>query len=182
MDRHWLLTSTTYGNWLPSDARGFVSAIHEDDGSKVIHNQPGTEYDRNIPGLHEFSIGQLRGPPVFLNGAHADVMFRQYCETASHRNWELLAVGIMRNHVHLVVGVNGDPDPHRVLGDFKSYASRALNKKWGKPRSETWWTEKGSTRKLRDEAAVLAAIEYIRNQANPLLVWIAEAYSRPAND
>jgi len=26
-DRHWLLTWTTYGTWLPGDARGFVSPI-----------------------------------------------------------------------------------------------------------------------------------------------------------
>jgi hypothetical protein len=81
--------------------------------------------------------------------------------------------GIMAKHVHLVVGVLGDPDPNRVLGDFKSYASRSLNRKWGKPKSDTWWTERGSTRKLRDQAALLAAIEYVRNQENPLLIWIA---------
>ena len=27
MDRYWLLTWTTYGTWLPGDARGFVSNV-----------------------------------------------------------------------------------------------------------------------------------------------------------
>ena len=124
-------------------------------------------------------MANLKGPPIILNKGHADVMLPQFCETATYRKWELLAIGIMPKHVHLVVGVIGDPDPHKVLGDFKSYASRVLNKKWGKPKSGTWWTEKGSTRKLPDEAAVLAAIEYVRNQENPLLIWIAGEHPPP---
>lgn len=173
MDRYWFLTSTTYGNWLPGDPRGFVSGVDDDRGGKVVHNQPMTEYDRDIPGMHEFARGQLTGPPICLNRPQADAIFQQLYETASHRKWELRAVGIMAKHVHLVVGVLGDPSLGKVLGDFKSYASRVLNERWGKPESGTWWTEKGSKRKLRDEAAVLAAVEYVRNQANPLLIWIA---------
>jgi REP element-mobilizing transposase RayT len=173
MDRYWLLTSTTYGNWLPGDPRGFVSEFEDSRGVKVLQNVPGTEYAKDIPKLREFARGQLKGAPIFLNAAKADAMLRQFYETASRRKWKLCAVGIMATHIHIVVGVMGDPDPDKVLGDFKSYASGALNKKWGKPLSETWWTERGSTRKLRDEAAVLAAIEYVRNQPSPLLIWIA---------
>jgi len=182
MDRYWLLTSTTYGNWLPGDPRGFVSGVDDDDGSRVVHNQPTTEYDRDMPGLRAFAQAQMKGPPITLNLQQADAIFRQFYETATHRKWEVRAVGIMGKHVHLVVGVNGDPDPYKVLGDFKSYASRVLNKKWGKPESETWWTEKGSVRKLRDEAAVLAAIEYVRNQERPLLIWIAGEDPAPVID
>ncbi len=131
MDRYWLLTSTTYGNWLPGDPRGFVSGVEGDAGTTVIHNQPLTEYDRDMPGLREFAQSQMLGPPITLSIAQAEAIFRQFYETATHRNWELRAVGIMGKHVHLVVGVKGDPDPYKVLGDFKSYASRALNKKWG---------------------------------------------------
>ena len=182
MDRYWLLTSTTYGNWLPGDPRGFVSAVHEGQGTKVLHNQPMTEYDRDIPGLREFAQCQLKGAPITLNSQQANVIFPQLHETATHRKWELRAVGIMAKHMHIVVGVLGDPDPGKVLGDFKSYASRALNKKWGTLESGTWWTEKGSKRKLRDDAAVLAAIEYVRNQANPLLIWIAGEYPPPVGE
>jgi len=180
IDRYWLLTSTTYGNWLPGDSRGFVSEFEGAHGVKALQNIPDTEYARDIPSLQEFARNQLTGPPISLNAAQAEVIFRQFCETATHRNWELRAVGIMATHIHLVVGVFGDPDPGKVLGDFKSYASRALNRQWSKPPSETWWTERGSTRKLRNELAELAAIEYVRNQSNPLLIWIAGENSRPA--
>ncbi|MBU6293193.1 MAG: hypothetical protein KJS91_00805, partial [Planctomycetes bacterium] len=58
-----------------------------------------------------------------------------------------------------------------LLKDFKSYASRALNKQFEKPESGTWWTEGGSRRKLPDEAAVAAAIRYVLDQEHPLVVW-----------
>jgi hypothetical protein len=118
MDRYWILTSTTYGNWLPGDPRGFVSGVDDGDGHRVVHNEPMTEYDRDIPGLREFALSQLKGPPITLISEQADVIFRQFYETATHRKWDLRAVGIMGKHVHLVVGVNGDPDPYKVLGDF----------------------------------------------------------------
>jgi hypothetical protein len=40
------------------------------------------------------------------------------------------------------------------------------------------WTTSGSKRKLADELAVLAAIEYVRNQANPLLIWISPLFEK----
>jgi hypothetical protein len=76
----------------------------------------------------------------------------------------------------LVVGVEGDPEPADILGDFKSYGSRALNRRWGRPASDTWWTESGSKQKLQDEAHVLAAIRYVMHQEFPLVLWVAADY------
>jgi REP element-mobilizing transposase RayT len=179
MDRFWLLTSTTYGNWLPGDPRGFVGTTKTLLGVSSIRNLPGTEHDRDNLRLRNFARSTLKGPPILLSLAQACVMHSQFHETAAHKGWMLSAVGIMANHIHLVVGVPGDPDPETVLGVFKSYGSRALNRNWQRPESEMWWTESGSKRKLRDEAAVLAAVEYVRNQAWPLVIWIAGENPRP---
>ena len=83
----------------------------------------------------------------------------------------LLAAAVMANHVHLVVGVVGDPDPERILHSFKSYASRVLNKQWQRPRNGTWWTSSGSKRKLPSERAVTGAVRYVLDQKHPLVVW-----------
>jgi hypothetical protein len=79
----------------------------------------------------------------------------------------------MSSHFHLVVGTPGDPDPSALLADFKSYGSRALNRRWPKPESETWWTDSGSKRKLPYPSSVLAAIQYVLDQEYPLVIWTA---------
>ena len=79
----------------------------------------------------------------------------------------------MFNHFHLVVGMENTPGS-KALSDLKAYASRSLNKRFGKPLSETWWTMGGSTRPLLDEAAIIAAIRYVfEKQPHPLVVWRA---------
>jgi len=73
----------------------------------------------------------------------------------------------MGNHVHLVVGVPEDPQPSSILGDFKSYASRALNQHISESQARRWWTESGSKHKLPNQWAVLASIRYVVNQDHP---------------
>jgi hypothetical protein len=141
MDRYWLLTWTTYGSWLPGDARGFVSNVADDQGKATRHNTPGTPCDADHPGLRHYASSLLRGEPLLLTAEQAPVLLKQFQETAAFRHWLLVAVAIMRNHVHLMVGVPGDPDPADLLRDFKSYGSRALNRVRNKPQSGTWWTE-----------------------------------------
>jgi REP element-mobilizing transposase RayT len=173
MDRHWLLTWTTYGTWLPGDHRGFVSAVRQESGHREIHNQPGASYDEGNTALRHFAREALKAAPAYLSSEQAQTLLDQFQETAKYRAWLLLSVAIMANHIHLVLGVNGDPDPAKLLKDFKSYGSRALNQRWNKPDSDTWWTEGGSKRKLPDETAVLAAVRYVKEQSHPLLVWRA---------
>ena len=176
MDRYWFLTWTTYGTWLPGDKRGFVGPVSDSSSGQVNHNIPGTPYDADFSALRNYAISQMKGEPIYLISEQAEVMFTQFQETTEYRQWQLCAVGIIRNHVHLVVGVSADPEPSAILGTFKSYASRVLNRRWTKPPNGTWWTESGSKRKLSDEQAVRAAIRYVEQQANPLIVWIAEEF------
>src|SRR5262249_42014487 len=132
----------------------------------------GTPCDADMPGLVRVSRESLKCPPIYLNTEHAESLLPQFCETATYRGWTLYAVAVMANHVHVVVGVMGDPDPSDILGDFKSYGSRPLNRRWGKPASGTWWTEGGSKRKKADDATAWGAIAYVRDQQNPLVVWL----------
>jgi REP element-mobilizing transposase RayT len=176
-DRYWFLTWTTYGTWLPGDDRGFVSNIDHGDGKGHRLNIPGTEPASRMRGLEIMARSKMTGPPVFLILEQATALLDQFRETAAYRSWELIAVAIMRNHVHVVVGVPGDPEPEALLGSLKSYGSRRLNREFGKRESDTWWTESGSRRRLKTESNVLAAIAYVRDQEYPLIVWIADQWS-----
>jgi len=130
-DRHWLITWTTYGTWLPGDDRGFVSNVASPDGNGVRRNEPRTACDRAMPDLREFARSNLVSDPVWLSQPQAEALLDQFRETAAYRRWRLLAAAVMRNHVHLLVGVPGDPDPDVLLRDFKSYGSRRLNQSAG---------------------------------------------------
>ena len=174
IDRHWFLTWTTYGTWLPGDQRGFVGRRPDELGRNVRQNKYGTPAVAPNGRLRNFVRSNLKAPPIVLDSDQAAELFKQFEETARIRGWLLIAVGIMPTHIHIVVGVPGDPDPDKILTDFKAYGSGRLNKKWGKPTSDTWWTTGGSTRKLPDDHSVEAAIQYIREQQNPLLIWTRE--------
>src|SRR5262245_19975055 len=154
MNRYWFLTFTSYGARLPGDRRSFVSNVTNADGIRERHNQVWQPFDANHPALLNYSANQMTGPTICFVIEQARVMLDQFQETAKYRGWQILAVGILADHVHMVVGVPGDPDPDQLLREFKSYASRRLNQQWGKPASETWWTRGGSKRKLKDEAAI----------------------------
>ena len=179
--RSWLLSSTYYGTWLPGDRRGSVTSVRDaraDDAAgdfRFEHDLPGEAYEEEMAGLHGAAEAQLKGPPVYWDAEKALIVWAQFRETAAFRGRDLLAAAIMVNHCHLVVRTADDPDPTRLLADFKAYASRALNRRFGKPPSQTWWTTNGSKRKLKDDAALAAAIHYVLyKQPRPLLVWSPE--------
>jgi REP element-mobilizing transposase RayT len=115
----------------------------------------------------------LSGDPVRLTRALAEVVRRQFEETARIRGWQLLAGAIMANHIHLVVGVPGDPDPSALIRDFKSYASRALNHRDRVAARPSWWTEQGSKRKIADWDTLETVLRYVREQVYALEVWDA---------
>ena len=174
----WLLTSTFYGTWLPGDERGFVSRVRDhrwDEAPQLRraeHDQYGESFDADLAGLRQHAKQSMRGPSIRINHEQAKVLLAQFQETAQYRKWALHAVAIMAEHVHWVVVLPETCHGSTGLRDFKSYGSRALTQRFGLPKSETWWTSKGSNRWLPDEDALRAAIEYVRNQQYPLTLWI----------
>jgi REP element-mobilizing transposase RayT len=180
VDRCWLLTWTTYGTWLPGDVRGFVSEVRTEEGAQVRHNTPGTPCDANMPALRRYAESVMTAEPVYLTLAQARALIEQFQETARFRQWLLLAAAVMTNHVHLVVGVPGDPDPEKLLGDFKAYATRTLNRGWGRRENDRWWTQSGSKRILASSDAIRQAVHYVlKKQPNPLALWGAPEPASP---
>jgi REP element-mobilizing transposase RayT len=179
--RNWLLSNTTYGTWLPGDPRGSVTSVRDrrsgDEPSpfRFEHDTPGEPWEDEIPGLRHSALEQMTGPPIYLDLEKAEILLAQFQETAGYRNWTLRAVALMANHFHLTVQVLDDPHPRKILADFKAYGTRTLNRRYGQPPSETWWTDKGSKRKLPDERALANAIHYVLyKQPHALLIWSPE--------
>src|SRR5262245_53400545 len=164
LDRFWLLTWTTYSSWLPGDPRGSVTSVRNHTPKRKRHNQPGAPVDPEMPGLETSARLLLKSGPMRLSPSDAEVLFGQFHETVRFREWKLFAGAIMANHVHVVVGVPGDPDPAMLLRDLKSYGSRALNRAHASTPRATWWTQSGSRRLLKSHDAVRAAARYVRDQ------------------
>jgi REP element-mobilizing transposase RayT len=174
VDRYWFFTWRTYGTWLPGD-EGFVGHYRPPTGGgRVIDNVPGEPLAEPLPALAEYSREVMTGEPVLLVLAHAEVLLGQFHETVGMRGWAIDAVAVLATHVHLVVGLPGDPDPSDVLRDWKSYASRALNRAGAKRNAPRWWADGGSKRKLKGQENRAATIRYVRDQPDPLLVWLSE--------
>jgi REP element-mobilizing transposase RayT len=178
---HYLLTNTFYGNWLPGDPRGFVSSVRDrregeaKSNTRKEHDQYGTEYDKHLTGLYLSAKRNLKCDPILLTIDHAEILFKQLLETSQYRQWPILALAIMVDHIHVVIQVPDDANKDKVLGDLKAYGTRSLNKAYGKPPSDTWWTHKGSMRRKYDEQAIRNAILYTLRQENPLILWACDA-------
>lgn len=127
-----------------------------------------------VPKLERIARARMVGAPVWLAPEHTATVVDSLRRTSALRGWCLLAVAVMRNHVHLVVGVAGDPDPAGLLRVLKANSSRALNTRHGRKPAGRWWTQSGSRRVLRGETAVSAAARYVLEQYAPLVVWRAE--------
>jgi hypothetical protein len=124
--RTWLMTNTYYGTWLPGEMRGSVTSVRDQRKGepasqlRIEHDLPGTPCEDEIPGLRQASLEQMKGPPIYFDVRQAEVLLAQLRETATHRSHLLLAVSIMYNHLHFVVQVPSDPDPERILADYKA--------------------------------------------------------------
>lgn len=173
---YWLLTTTTYGTWLPGDPRGSVTSVRDyragDDraGRRVEHDRYGEAWEPARPGLYRSAQQSLRAPVVRLSAEAARVVCDQLVETAAYRGWDVRGVAVMANHFHLVAGA--EVDGVRLQRDFKAYASRALSRRLGPREWGTWFTTGGSRRRLLDDRAVTAAVRYVlERQHAPLALW-----------
>jgi REP element-mobilizing transposase RayT len=158
----YLITFTTYGTWLHGDERG--SADREG------HNRFGEEYLPPDSSRVRLERSELVGEPYRLDEMRRALVLATIQEVCSFRGWQLLAIHVRSNHLHVVVA--GNRSPERMMNDFKSYASRRLNEAKCDPTECNRWTRHGSTRYLWTEDHVGTAIRYVvEGQGEPMAVF-----------
>ena len=138
------ITWTTYGTWLHGDARGWVK-----DGEPGVH-QPN-------PEVEAVMRARMSDTPVLLSDEQRAVVETTIREHVAMRGWELHALNVRSNHVHVVVSAAIHPD--QVMEQFKAWCSRRLSERLGRKRK--WWTEHGSTKWINDEEYLENAIGYV---------------------
>ena len=148
----YFITFRCYGTWLHGDERGSTDRYNNQYGASFIPpTQRWLQHNQNI----------LKHPPVNLDTDRRSAVEAGIRETCKIREWELKAINVRTNHVHVVVSASGKPDPIRIA--FKANATRKMreNKSWLNMHSP--WAEKGSNRYLWTERSVERGIDYTLN-------------------
>ena len=147
------LTWTTYGTWLPGDARGWVkkhiSGIQQPDDD-----------------LEQQAREKMAGDAIVLTAnqrAIVEQTIRKHCEI---RGWFLYAINARSNHIHVVVTTKCDAK--EAMNQFKAWCSRKLSDDAGlvetvatKAGRRRWFTEGGDPETIEDEQYLENAIRYV---------------------
>jgi REP element-mobilizing transposase RayT len=96
-----------------------------------------------------------------------EATIRKHCEI---RRWQLHAVNVRTNHVHVVVTAGVEPEV--VMSQLKAWCSRRLSVEAGLAASEKgtknglkkWWTQHGSTKWINDPEYLRNSIIYVREK------------------
>lgn len=141
----YFITWTTYGAWLPGDARGWRKW-------KQGQQQPR-------PLLEAWCRDRMKEECVHLNGgqrAKVEAVCRQHAEI---RGWELHAVSARSNHVHLALTADAAPD--KVRDQFKANATRVLRQPPDPICNQKIWTRGGDVEIVDDEQGLEQVVLYI---------------------
>jgi REP element-mobilizing transposase RayT len=140
-----LVTWTTYGAWLPGDARGWRK-------KGVGHQQPR-------PYLEAWCRKRMRENGVVLRPCDRRTVEFACKEHCVYRSWHLLAVNVRSNHVHVVVAT--DTSPQKVRDQLKANCTRALRQQHPPLKSKKIWTKGGDCELLDSDEEVDAAVQYV---------------------
>lgn len=149
----YLITFRSYGSWLHGDKRGSIDRCHNEYKSPYL---PRSDRRRDL------NRRKLRSKPVTLDANQRKSVADAVREVCSYRQWDLHALNVRTNHVHVVVSV-GLANPERALNSFKSYATRHMRQHGIWRESHSPWADKGSKRYLWNERSLASAIDYVVN-------------------
>ena len=144
----YLITWTTYGTWLPGEAKGSFIDDRRDGPNRYGPNRH----------LRQHAVAQLTQQPVVLEDHARAIVDRAIREHAEHRAWPVLALNVRTNHVHLVTTANRHPDG--VMTGMKAWATRALRDAGVVNAESKVWTRHGSTRHLPTPESIARAVQY----------------------
>ena len=145
------MTWHTYGTWLHGDPAGSVDEEHNAFGS------PTLALDTARQGRERAA---LRNPPVVLSPTArilVDEIMRRHCRI---RAWDLRALRVRSNHVHVVVA---DPPaaPELVVKQLKEWGTRTLRSHRVVGARDRVWADHGSTRYLFEPGSLARAVRYV---------------------
>ncbi|MEX0784141.1 MAG: transposase [Dehalococcoidia bacterium] len=154
----YFLTFTCHGTWLHGDERGSVQRLGPENVLELDANR----------ARHESARRRMTGDPVTLDLEQRRVVDSAIRETCKFHGWEVKALNVRTNHVHLVVA--SDVVPERVMNTVKVWATTMLKRGGLLPPGGDVWTRRGSKRYLWREDHVSEVCWYVLNRQGPDLI------------
>jgi REP element-mobilizing transposase RayT len=146
----YFITFRTYGTWLQGDARGWTA---RGDARGELQRAPHRGFAGN-------GRQRMRDEPFVLNQEARGVVERAIRATCSFRDWDVVALNVRTNHVHVVLAA-GEQKPEPVMTTLKTWASRALRGGGLAGPDRKLWSRHGSTEYLWTERDVQATAWYV---------------------
>ena len=141
----YFITWTTYGTWVPGDARGW--------------RKRGQWEQVPRPLLERWCREQMKGDTVLLSPADRETVEQACREHCQFRGWELLAVNARSNHVHVVVVAN--EAPKKVRDQLKANCTRCLRQQPVPLNVERTWTRGGDVEILDTDDDIETVVTYV---------------------
>ncbi|MBA3483758.1 MAG: hypothetical protein H0T51_18295 [Pirellulales bacterium] len=140
------ITTTSYGSWVPGDARGYV--------------QRG-EILPPAPPLARHATSLLKSPPVRFSDVEQNDLFNALTDAAVEFGYLLTDVSVESWHLHWIVQHDDDIAP--MAGRLKNRMRQQLNR-------GRIWTEGYHFDELLTDAVIVAASNYIARHAGARLI------------
>ncbi len=161
----YFIAFACYGARLHGDESGSVDRHNNFPGSRLL----GADSQRASSERQS-----MLQPPNWLDRERRTAVLSALRGHCTHCGWSLLAAHVRTNHVHAVVEANVRPE--KVMNEFKSYASRELNRLENDGPDRKRWARHGSTRWLWKDEDLQQALQYvIEEQGEPMALFVAES-------
>jgi REP element-mobilizing transposase RayT len=125
------------------------------------HNAPGSPPIPPDPELEAIKASHRKTAPVTFDARRRKAIEAGIRATCAHRGWQVLALNVRTNHVHVVV--DAAQPPERVMNILKSWATREMVTAGAIPRGIKAWSRHGSTIYLWTEEQVGRACDYVEH-------------------
>lgn len=160
----YFITFACYGGHLHGDEAGSVDPRHNLVGTRLIAPDTNRATAERSRMLQE---------PYLMDQSERTTVLAAIQEHCEYRGWKLWAAHVRSNHVHAIV--EAEVSPEKIMNEFKSYASRALNLFQIGTSGRKRWARHGSTRWLWKDQDVKDAMKYvIDEQGEPMELFVAE--------
>ncbi len=147
----YFITFRTYGTWLHGDERGSMD--------RRIANIPGMPVLNTNQYRQNWEQKQLKHPAVYFNSIKRLFIDSTIRGVIKHNQWQLHALNVQRDHVHIVV--TAQKKPEEVMNSLKSWCTRELRKTGHISNEVKPWSRHGSTRWLWSEDELKKAYTYV---------------------